>query len=74
MLMCEAPGRSLSEDVLANFVSSASAVLFFKSLWAPGQEDFLTREEDRALAAGILCLYMSRVLLIYGCFFWRDIL
>jgi hypothetical protein len=52
---------------LANFASSAPAVLFFKSLWAPGQEDFLTREEDRALAAGILCLCMMRsALSLYG--------
>jgi hypothetical protein len=40
---------------LANFVSSAPAVLFFKSLWAPGQEDFLTQEEDRALV--LLCYF-----------------
>jgi hypothetical protein len=43
---------------LANFVSSAPAVLFFKALWAPGQEDFVTQAEDRALAAGILYVYL----------------
>jgi hypothetical protein len=50
---------------LTNFVSSTTAVLLFKSLWAPGKVDFLTRQDDRALAAGILCLCMSGVLLVY---------
>lgn len=51
--------------VLANFVSSATAVLFFKSLWAPTQNDFVNREQDRALAAGILSMCIGGVLLVF---------
>jgi len=51
--------------VLANFVSSAAAVRFFKSLWAPTQDDFVNREQDRALAAGILCMCIAGVLLLF---------
>jgi len=51
---------------LANVVSSATAVVFFKSLWAPNKRDFLTHEEDRALAAGILCLCITGVLVLYA--------
>lgn len=50
---------------LTNFVSSTTAVLLFKSLWASGKADFLTQQDDRALAAGILSLCMSGVLLVY---------
>jgi hypothetical protein len=51
--------------VLANFVSSGPAVLFFKSLWASPTADFRMHEADRALAAGILCLCTSGALLLY---------
>jgi hypothetical protein len=50
---------------MLNFVSSATAVLFFKSLWAPTRKDFVQNEENRALAAGILCICVCGVLLLY---------
>jgi len=51
--------------VLANFVSSGTAVLFFKSLWASANADFRTNGADRALAAGILCFCTCGPLLVY---------
>ncbi|MDM8541892.1 hypothetical protein QUF90_12460 [Desulfococcaceae bacterium HSG9] len=51
--------------VIANFVSSAAAVLFFKSLWTPGLSDFVTDEQNRKRAAGILCLCVSGCLLVF---------
>ncbi len=58
-------GALLLPLVLINCVSSGPAVLFFKSLWVPSEVNFRTRDADRALAAGILCLCTSWVLLVY---------
>ena len=51
--------------VLANFVSSAVAVLFFKSLWVPDVSDFVSNEQNRRRAAGILCLCVSGCLFVF---------
>ena len=55
-------GLSLSLLALINFVSSVTAALLFKSLWAPTRTDFTNDVAGRVQAAGILCLCTTGVL------------
>ena len=50
--------------IIANFISSSAAVLFFKTLWVPSASE--NPERNKSMAAGILCLCISGCLMVYG--------